>query len=118
VPCFALTGPFAGSDATSIPDYGIVCMGEWNGINVLGIKLTLDKRYITLAPVATLIGVAFRMYDPDGLLGDKKDIGITAGAGAPRHAGRGHRPPPLPAQLAVPERPDARQGRVHARCRS
>ncbi|RMH88603.1 acyl-CoA dehydrogenase [Lysobacter pythonis] len=77
VPCFALTGPFAGSDATSIPDYGIVCKGEWNGAQVLGIKLTLNKRYITLAPVATLIGVAFRMYDPDGLLGDKKDIGIS-----------------------------------------
>ena len=77
VPCFALTGPFAGSDATSIPDYGIVCMGEWNGAQVLGIKLTLNKRYITLAPVATLIGVAFRMYDPDGLLGDKRDIGIS-----------------------------------------
>ena len=77
VPCFALTGPFAGSDATSIPDYGIVCMGDWNGINVLGIRLTLNKRYITLAPVATLIGVAFRMYDPDGLLGDKRDIGIS-----------------------------------------
>jgi len=77
VPCFALTGPFAGSDATSIPDYGIVCMGEWNGANVLGIRLTLNKRYITLAPVATLIGVAFRMYDPDGLLGDTKDIGIS-----------------------------------------
>ncbi len=77
VPCFALTGPFAGSDATSIPDYGIVCMGEWNGINVLGIRLTLNKRYITLAPVATLIGVAFRMYDPDALLGDKRDIGIS-----------------------------------------
>ena len=77
VPCFALTGPFAGSDATSIPDYGIVCMGEWNGAKVLGIKLTLNKRYITLAPVATLIGVAFRMYDPDSLLGDKRDIGIS-----------------------------------------
>ena len=77
VPCFALTGPFAGSDATSIPDYGIVCMGEWNGIKVLGIRLTLNKRYITLAPVATLIGVAFRMYDPDHLLGDKEDIGIS-----------------------------------------
>ena len=77
VPCFALTGPFAGSDATSIPDYGIVAMGEWGGAQVLGIKLTLDKRYITLAPVATLIGVAFRMYDPDGLLGDKRDIGIS-----------------------------------------
>ena len=77
VPCFALTGPFAGSDATSIPDYGIVCQGEWNGAKVLGIRLTLNKRYITLAPVATLIGVAFRMYDPDGLLGDTRDIGIS-----------------------------------------
>ncbi|MBW8823102.1 MAG: acyl-CoA dehydrogenase [Xanthomonadales bacterium] len=77
VPCFALTGPFAGSDATSIPDYGIVCSGEWNGAKVLGVRLTLNKRYITLAPVATLIGVAFRMYDPEGLLGDKKDIGIS-----------------------------------------
>jgi acyl-CoA dehydrogenase len=77
VPCFALTGPFAGSDATSIPDYGIVCEGEWNGARVLGIRLTLNKRYITLAPVASLIGVAFRMYDPDGLLGDTKDIGIS-----------------------------------------
>lgn len=77
VPCFALTGPFAGSDATSIPDYGIVCKGQWNGEEVLGIRLTLNKRYITLAPVATLIGVAFRMYDPDGLLGDVRDIGIS-----------------------------------------
>jgi len=77
VPCFALTGPFAGSDATSIPDYGIVCEGEWHGARVLGIRLTLNKRYITLAPVATLVGVAFRMYDPDGLLGDRRDIGIS-----------------------------------------
>ncbi|MEL1263580.1 acyl-CoA dehydrogenase [Pseudoxanthomonas putridarboris] len=77
VPCFGLTGPFAGSDATSIPDYGIVCKGEWNGANVLGVKLTFDKRYITLAPVASLIGLAFRMYDPDGLIGDTKDIGIS-----------------------------------------
>ena len=77
IPCFALTGPFAGSDATSIPDYGIVCKGEWNGANVLGVKLTFDKRYITLAPVATLIGLAFQMHDPDHLLGDKENIGIT-----------------------------------------
>ncbi|HEY0662549.1 MAG TPA: acyl-CoA dehydrogenase family protein, partial [Lysobacter sp.] len=77
VPCFGLTGPWAGSDATSIPDYGIVTTGEWNGAKVVGVKLTFDKRYITLAPVATLIGLAFRMYDPDGLLGDKRDIGIT-----------------------------------------
>ncbi|QSX74974.1 acyl-CoA dehydrogenase [Lysobacter arenosi] len=77
VPCFGLTGPWAGSDATSIPDYGIVTTGEWNGARVVGVKLTFDKRYITLAPVATLIGLAFRMYDPDGLIGDQKDIGIT-----------------------------------------
>ena len=77
VPCFGLTGPFAGSDATSIPDFGIVCKGEWNGANVLGLRLTFDKRYITLAPVSTLIGLAFRMYDPDGLIGDTRDIGIT-----------------------------------------
>ena len=77
VPCFGLTGPWAGSDATSIPDYGVVTRGEWNGEQVLGVKLTFDKRYITLAPVSTLIGLAFRMYDPDGLLGQTKDIGIT-----------------------------------------
>jgi acyl-CoA dehydrogenase len=77
VPCFALTGPQAGSDATSIPDYGIVCKGEWHGANVLGVRLTFDKRYITLAPVATLIGLAFQMHDPEHLLGDKEYIGIT-----------------------------------------
>lgn len=77
VPCFGLTGPFAGSDATSIPDYGIVTKGMWKGEEVLGLKLTFDKRYITLAPVASLIGLAFRMYDPDKLLGDVEDIGIT-----------------------------------------
>ncbi|MBS0458031.1 MAG: acyl-CoA dehydrogenase [Proteobacteria bacterium] len=77
IPCFGLTGPFAGSDATSIPDYGIVCSHEWNGAHVVGIRLTFDKRYITLAPVATLIGLAFRLYDPDGLLGEKKDLGIS-----------------------------------------
>ncbi len=77
VPCFALTGPYAGSDATSIPDYGIVCKGEWNGANVVGVRLTFDKRYITLAPVATIVGLAFRMYDPDRMLGDVEDLGIT-----------------------------------------
>ncbi|HMB43159.1 MAG TPA: acyl-CoA dehydrogenase family protein, partial [Luteimonas sp.] len=77
IPCFGLTGPTAGSDATSIPDYGIVCTGKWNGAEVVGVRLNFDKRYITLAPVATIIGLAFRMYDPDGLIGDKKDIGIT-----------------------------------------
>ena len=113
VPCFGLTGPWAGSDATSIPDFGIVTMGDWNGARVVGVKLTFDKRYITLAPVATLIGLAFRMYDPDGLLGDKRDIGITLALLPRDTAGRGSRPSPLPAQLAVPERPDPRQGSLH-----
>ncbi|HET6632977.1 MAG TPA: acyl-CoA dehydrogenase [Rhodanobacteraceae bacterium] len=77
IPCFALTGPTAGSDATSIPDYGIVCKGEHEGANVLGLRLTFDKRYITLAPVATVVGLAFRMYDPEHLLGDTEDLGIS-----------------------------------------
>jgi acyl-CoA dehydrogenase len=77
IPCFGLTNPYAGSDATSIPDFGIVCKGQFEGKEVLGIRLTFDKRYITLAPVATVIGIAFRMYDPDQLVGTKADIGIT-----------------------------------------
>ncbi|MBA2660179.1 MAG: acyl-CoA dehydrogenase [Nitrosospira sp.] len=78
VPCFALTGPDAGSDAGSIPDFGIVCHGEFNGDqNVLGMRVTWEKRYITLGPVATLLGLAFKLHDPDGLLGDEKDLGIT-----------------------------------------
>jgi len=77
IPCFGLTGPTAGSDATSIPDYGIVCRADYKGKSVVGIKLNFDKRYITLAPVATLIGLAFRLYDPEGLLGNRKDLGIS-----------------------------------------
>ncbi|WP_026958959.1 acyl-CoA dehydrogenase FadE [Aliagarivorans taiwanensis] len=77
IPCFALTSPEAGSDAGSIPDFGIVCKGEWEGKEVLGMRLTWNKRYITLAPVATILGLAFKLRDPDGLLGDKEDLGIT-----------------------------------------
>ena len=77
VPCFALTGPEAGSDAGAIPDVGVVCKGDWNGEEILGMRLTFDKRYITLAPIATVIGLAFKLQDPDGLLGDKADLGIT-----------------------------------------
>jgi acyl-CoA dehydrogenase len=77
VPCFALTSPEAGSDAASIPDYGVVCKGLWQGKETLGMRVTWDKRYITLGPVATLLGLAFRLYDPDGLLGNHKDLGIT-----------------------------------------
>ena len=77
IPCFALTGPYAGSDATSLTDYGIVCKQVVDGVETLGVKLTFDKRYITLAPIATVVGLAFRMYDPEHLLGDKEDLGIT-----------------------------------------
>jgi acyl-CoA dehydrogenase len=77
IPCFALTGPEAGSDAGSLPDTGIVCKGQWQGKEILGMRLTFDKRYITLAPVATVIGLAFKMFDPDGLLGEQKNLGIT-----------------------------------------
>src|SRR5213082_128197 len=77
VPCFALTNPEAGSDAASIPDYGIVCKGTWQGKEVLGMRVTWEKRYITLGPIATLLGLAFRLYDPEHLLGAKEDLGIT-----------------------------------------
>lgn len=79
IPCFGLTSPEAGSDAGSITDSGIVCRGEYEGKEVLGIRLNWDKRYITLAPVATVLGIAFRLYDPDNLLGKDEDLGITLG---------------------------------------
>ncbi len=102
VPCFGLTGPFAGSDATSIPDYGIICTGNFGGAEVVGIRLNFDKRYITLAPVATLIGLAFRLYDPDHLIGDVEDLGISL-ALVPRDTpgiqiGRRHFPLNIPFQ--------------------
>jgi acyl-CoA dehydrogenase len=77
IPCFGLTSPEAGSDAGSITDSGIVCRGEYEGKEVLGIRLNWDKRYITLAPVATVLGLAFRLYDPENLLGKGDDLGIT-----------------------------------------
>ncbi|MGW8247602.1 MAG: acyl-CoA dehydrogenase [Acidiferrobacterales bacterium] len=77
MPCFALTGPEAGSDAGAMPDNGVVCRGEFEGKDVLGIRLNWDKRYITLGPVATVLGLAFKLYDPDHLLGEKDSLGIT-----------------------------------------
>ncbi len=77
IPCFALTSPIAGSDAGAIPDKGVVCRGQWEGSEVLGLKVTWNKRYITLAPVATLIGLAIKVFDPDQLLGDETEIGVT-----------------------------------------
>ncbi|WP_129992266.1 acyl-CoA dehydrogenase FadE [Rahnella sp. CFA14(1/10)] len=77
IPCFALTSPEAGSDAGAIPDFGIVCKGQWQGKEVLGMRLTWNKRYITLAPIATVLGLAFKLKDPDHLLGSETDLGIT-----------------------------------------
>lgn len=77
IPCFALTSPKAGSDAGSIPDYGIVTRGIYQGKEIIGIRLNWDKRYITLAPVASILGLAFKLYDPDHLIGTQTDYGIT-----------------------------------------
>ena len=78
IPCFALTSPQAGSDAAALIDSGVVCKGKWKGKTIIGIRLNWDKRYITLAPVATVLGLAFKLYDPDHLIGDKDEHGITA----------------------------------------
>jgi len=77
IPCFALTGPLAGSDAGGMPDTGVICKGEWEGKETLGLRLNWEKRYITLGPVATLLGLAFKAYDPDHLLGEEEDLGIS-----------------------------------------
>lgn len=102
IPCFALTSAEAGSDAGAMVDQGVVMWGEYEGQRVLGIRLNWNKRYITLAPIATVIGLAFKLYDPDHLLGDKKEIGITC-ALIPRYvsgitAGRRHFPLGAPFQ--------------------
>ncbi|WP_431480076.1 acyl-CoA dehydrogenase [Pseudomonas simiae] len=77
IPCFALTGPLAGSDAGAMPDTGVICKGEWEGKETLGLRLNWEKRYITLGPVATLLGLAFKAHDPDHLLGEEEDLGIS-----------------------------------------
>ncbi|KRP60041.1 acyl-CoA dehydrogenase [Pseudomonas trivialis] len=77
IPCFALTGPLAGSDAGAMPDTGVICKGEWEGQETLGLRLNWEKRYITLGPVATLLGLAFKAHDPDHLLGEEEDLGIS-----------------------------------------
>jgi acyl-CoA dehydrogenase len=100
IPCFGLTNPHAGSDAAAIPDFGVVCKGVWEGKETLGMRVTWEKRYITLGPISTLLGLAFRLHDPDHLLGaqfgEKEDIGITC-ALVPTHTpgvniGRRHNP--------------------------
>ncbi len=102
IPCFALTSPHAGSDAASLIDSGVVCKGDWQGKEITGIRLNWDKRYITLAPVATVLGLAFKLYDPDHLIGDKDEYGITSAliptdtAGV--EVGRRHYPLSIPFQ--------------------
>ena len=97
IPCFGLTGPRVGSDASALPDTGVVCRSTWQGRETIGIRLNFNKRYITLAPIATIIGLAFRLFDPEKLLGgDRTDYGITV-ALVPRDApgitiGRRHFP--------------------------
>jgi len=102
IPCFALTGPRVGSDAAALPDTGVVCRGIYQGREIIGLKLNFSKRYITLAPIATVVGLAFRMLDPDHLIGEKADIGITC-ALIPRDTpgveiGRRHLPLNIPFQ--------------------
>ena len=102
IPCFALTSPRAGSDATAITDSGVVCRGTVDGEEMIGIRLNWDKRYITLAPIATVLGLAFKLYDPDHLIGDQDEYGITA-ALIPTHLkgveiGRRHFPINIPFQ--------------------
>ncbi len=94
IPCFALTSPHAGSDAGAIPDFGVVCRGSYTDprtgesfTDVLGVRVSWEKRWITLAPVATVLGLAFKMYDPDGLLGETRDIGITCALVPTEYAG-------------------------------
>ena len=87
IPCFALTSPEAGSDAGGIPDVGKVTKGMYNGEEVLGLEITWDKRYITLAPIATVLGLAFKVVDPDGLLGGKENLGITCALIPKEHPG-------------------------------
>ena len=89
IPCFGLTGPEAGSDAGAIPDTGVVCYGIHDGEYTLGLRMNFSKRWITLAPIATVVGLAFKMYDPEGLLGDinKTDYGITCALVPASHDG-------------------------------
>lgn len=101
MPCFALTGIHSGSDATNMTDIGVICRGQFEGKEIVGVKLSWNKRYITLAPVATLLGLAVKLIDPDRLFNQtKEDLGITLFL-LPTHLkgveiGRRHRPANIP----------------------
>lgn len=87
IPCFGLTGPTAGSDAAAIPDTGVICKGMHEGKEIIGLRLNFDKRYITLAPIATVVGLAFKVTDPDHLLSEKTNVGITLALIPAKHPG-------------------------------
>lgn len=106
VPCFSLTGPTSGSDAATMRDIGTVTKGMFEGREVLGIKLSWDKRYITLGPKATLVGLAFRLFDPDKLLGTSEDIGITVALIPANHPGVNIGRRHLPSGAAFPNGPN------------
>ncbi|MEO0747343.1 MAG: acyl-CoA dehydrogenase [Pseudomonadota bacterium] len=106
VPCFALTGPTSGSDAATMRDIGYVAKGTYNSEEVLGVRVSWDKRYITLAPKATLLGLAFRLFDPEALLGDKEDIGITLAMIPTTHPGVNIGRRHLPSGSAFPNGPN------------
>ncbi len=114
VPCFALTGPYAGSDAASMRDVGIVCYEMYQGKKTLGVRLSWDKRYITLAPVATLVGLAFHLHDPEHLIGETEKVGITLALIPARLPRRRDRPAALSGARGLHERPDQGTERLRA----
>jgi acyl-CoA dehydrogenase len=106
VPCFSLTGPTSGSDAATMRDIGRVVKGQWKGREVVGISVTWDKRYITLGPKASLVGLAFRLFDPENLLGKGEDIGITVALLPADHPGVNIGRRHLPCGAAFPNGPN------------
>ena len=114
IPCFGLTSPEAGSDAASMIDSGIICKGNFEGREVLGLRLNWHKRYITLGPVATLLGLAFKAYDPDHLVGQRGRTRHHRCADPDRPAGRRDRPSPSAGDAGVPERPELGPRRFHS----
>ena len=106
VPCFSLTGPTSGSDAATMRDIGRVVKANYNGAETLGIKLSWDKRYITLGPKATLVGLAFHLFDPDKLIGSTEDVGITVALIPATHPGVNIGRRHLPCGSAFPNGPN------------
>ncbi len=106
VPCFSLTGPTSGSDAATMRDIGTVTRGRHDGRDTLGVTLSWDKRYITLGPKATLVGLAFRLFDPDNILGKGEDVGITLALIPANHPGVNIGRRHLPSGAAFPNGPN------------